>query len=96
MLDWLATCDLQSATVVAGWIESRDDLDHTEPYCRTCHQWIGHFLGMDSWQHYLDDPAPGGHSTTLATSPTRPGASRLAGRCPGGRAHHPARPGHRR
>lgn len=34
-----------------------------EPYCRTCGHWIGHFLGLDGWQHYRGDPAPGGQRT---------------------------------
>jgi hypothetical protein len=34
--------------------------DGTEPYCTTCGQWAGMFLGMDGWHHFRGDPAPGG------------------------------------
>ena len=31
-----------------------------EPYCTTCGDWAGMFLGMDGWHHFRGDPAPGG------------------------------------
>jgi hypothetical protein len=34
-----------------------------EPYCRPCGQWIGHFLGLDGWQHFRGEPAAGGRRT---------------------------------
>ena len=37
--------------------------DELEPYCRTCGDWIGHFLGLDDWQHYRGEPAAGGRRT---------------------------------
>jgi len=39
-----------------------DDLDDdgTEPYCTVCGQWAGMFTGLDGWQHFRGDPAPGG------------------------------------
>ena len=37
--------------------------DELEPYCRTCGHWIGHFLGLDGWQHYRGEPAAGGQRT---------------------------------
>jgi hypothetical protein len=42
---------------VAGQADDRED---TEPYCATCGQWIGIFHGLDGWQHFCGDPAPGG------------------------------------
>jgi hypothetical protein len=42
---------------VAGLAGDRED---TEPYCATCGQWIGIFHGLDGWQHFRGDPAPGG------------------------------------
>jgi hypothetical protein len=37
-----------------------DDLDDAEPFCVTCGNWIGMFHGLDGWQHFTGDPAPGG------------------------------------
>jgi hypothetical protein len=34
--------------------------DGTEPYCTTCRQWAGMFVGIDGWRHFRGDPAPGG------------------------------------
>ncbi len=31
-----------------------------EPYCSTCGEWIGRFVGLDDWQHFRGDGAPGG------------------------------------
>jgi hypothetical protein len=41
--------------------QARTDDDDAEPYCTTCGDWIGHFLGMDGWHHFRGDPAAGGH-----------------------------------
>lgn len=56
-----------------------EDLDDgTEPYCTTCGAWAGMFHGIDGWQHFRGDPAPGGHrelyeaSHPAAVSWTRP------------------------
>lgn len=57
MWELLAIVDDLAGRVPGG--EYQDD-DGTEPYCVTCGEWIGHFLGMDGWHHYLGDPAPGG------------------------------------
>lgn len=35
--------------------------DGTMPYCASCGEWAGMFLGMDGWHHFRGDPAPGGH-----------------------------------
>jgi len=40
--------------------EDLDDGDGTEPYCRTCGEWAGLFIGMDGWRHFRGDPEPGG------------------------------------
>jgi len=37
--------------------------DGTEPYCTTCGQWAGMFLGMEGWHHFRGDPSPGGRRT---------------------------------
>jgi hypothetical protein len=37
--------------------------DELESYCRACGHWIAHFLGLDGWQHYRGEPAPGGKRT---------------------------------
>jgi hypothetical protein len=37
--------------------------DELEMYCRTCGHWIGHFLGLDGWQHFQGEPAAGGQRT---------------------------------
>jgi hypothetical protein len=42
-----------------GTAELADD-DGTEPYCTTCGQWAGMFLGMEGWHHFRGDPSPGG------------------------------------
>jgi hypothetical protein len=31
-----------------------------EPYCMTCGEWAGMFLGMDGWHHFRGDPGAGG------------------------------------
>jgi|SRR5581483_6879192 len=47
---------------LAGRSSADDDQDDdgTQPYCSTCGEWIGHFLGMDGWHHFRGDPSPGG------------------------------------
>jgi hypothetical protein len=37
--------------------------DGLEAYCRACGHWIGHFLGLDGWQHFRGEPAAGGRRT---------------------------------
>ena len=34
--------------------------DELEPYCSTCGEWIGYFVGLEGWQHFRGDGAPGG------------------------------------
>jgi hypothetical protein len=51
------------ATVAAAFhaaADQADDGEDTEPHCATCGQWIGIFHGLDGWQHFCGDPAPGG------------------------------------
>lgn len=31
-----------------------------EPYCEACGEWIGLFSGLEGWQHFRGDGAPGG------------------------------------
>lgn len=57
MWELLAIVDDLAGRVPGG--DYQDD-DGTEPYCLTCGEWIGHFIGMDGWRHYRGDPAPGG------------------------------------
>jgi hypothetical protein len=48
-----------SATFRAAAEQAGEDED-TEPYCAGCGEWIGMFRGLDGWQHFRGDPAPGG------------------------------------
>jgi hypothetical protein len=50
---------------LAALLDGSDDLDHdgTEPYCLTCREWAGMFLGLEGWHHFRGDPAPGGQRT---------------------------------
>jgi hypothetical protein len=43
--------------------------DELEPYCRVCGDWIGHFLGLDGWQHYRGEPAAGGAAHPVRRGP---------------------------
>lgn len=40
--------------------------DGLEPYCTTCGDWAGLFLGMDGWHHFTGDPAAGGERELYA------------------------------
>jgi hypothetical protein len=65
VLRWLAGLDVQTVAAIAGWVGRANgglstDLDGAEPYCAECGHWIGMFFGLDGWQHFRGDPAPGG------------------------------------
>jgi hypothetical protein len=64
VLRWLADQDAQTVAAIAGWVgRSTGDYDDSpglEPYCADCGGWIGMFFGLDGWQHFRGDPAPGG------------------------------------
>lgn len=49
-------------TPAAGDVHDQadEDSDGAEPYCTVCGGWAGIFLGLDGWQHFRGDPAPGG------------------------------------
>jgi hypothetical protein len=34
--------------------------DILEPYCSACGEWVGLFFGLEDWQHFRGDGAPGG------------------------------------
>jgi hypothetical protein len=40
-----------------------------EPYCTTCGEWAGLFIGMEGWRHYRGDPSPGGTRTLHSPVP---------------------------
>jgi hypothetical protein len=46
--------------IAAGDEDQADEDDGLEPYCSECGHWIGMFHGLDGWQHFRGDPAPGG------------------------------------
>jgi hypothetical protein len=46
---------------LAEALRVHDEDDGTEPWCTTCGECIGHFLGMEGWRHFRGDPSPGGH-----------------------------------
>lgn len=65
VLRWLAGLDVQTVAAIAGWVNragglTEADLDGIEAYCAECGHWIGMFFGLDGWQHFRGDPAPGG------------------------------------
>ena len=67
VLRWLADQDVQTVATVAGWVgRGNGDLrvcgggEGLEPYCAECGAWIGMFFGLEGWQHFRGDPAPGG------------------------------------
>ena len=59
-----------------------DQLDDLEPYCKTCGELIGLFIGYEGWHHYRGDGTPesrtelydAGHAPAVArrTMPARP------------------------
>jgi hypothetical protein len=64
---WLADQDVQTVAAVAGWVgRGNGDLrvygggEGLEPYCAECGHWAGMFFGLEGWQHFKGDPAPGG------------------------------------
>jgi hypothetical protein len=62
---WLADQDVQTVAAIAGWVTRSlglaDPGDYgREPYCAECGSWIGMFFGLEDWQHFRGDPAPGG------------------------------------
>ena len=67
VLRWLADQDVQTVAAIAGWVgRSNGDLraygggEGLEPYCSECGHWVGMFFGLEGWQHFRGDPAPGG------------------------------------
>jgi hypothetical protein len=58
-----AVLDAKAATgrpsADSGALDARDR-DGLEPYCATCGEWIGLFRGLEDWQHFRGDGAPGG------------------------------------
>ena len=61
---WLAELDVQTIASIIGWVGRSggdyDDSPGLEPYCAECGAWIGMFLGLDGWQHFMGDLGPGG------------------------------------
>ena len=67
--------------------------DGSQPYCASCGEWAGMFLGMDGWHHFRGDPRPGGipelfdpgHEPDVAWRPApagpMPGGGWVSGSC---------------
>lgn len=95
VLRWLADQDVQTVAAIAGWVgRSNGDLrvygdrEGLEPYCAECGHWIGMFFGLEGWQHFKGDPAPGGQRQLFD-----PGHAAVAAWCkPPGRVISPADP----
>ena len=71
VLRWLADQDVQTVAAVAGWVGRSNgdygDGEGLEPYCAECGHWIGMFFGLEGWQHFRGDPAPGGRRQLFGT-----------------------------
>jgi hypothetical protein len=62
------------SVILAAAAEGVDDDDDAEPYCLTCGQWVGMFIGVEGWHHFRGEGTAAnpvalyaaGHEVTVA------------------------------
>jgi hypothetical protein len=62
------------SVILAAGAEGVDDDDDAEPYCLTCGQWVGMFIGVEGWHHFRGEGTAAnpvalhaaGHEVTVA------------------------------
>lgn len=57
---WNAWADGLAAAGGPLFVDDDDPTNRLAPYCSACGEWVGQFVGLDGWQHFRGDGAPGG------------------------------------